>query len=102
MLTAGINAVECRQISQQYSSFKQLISTGVMVYTFAGEARLSIPMIDAVQLHTDAKSRYKRSRIWTTISPIQVFETIDKYRCEDVHFCRRSKMVDTNDRCSTA
>ena len=63
MLTAGINAVECRQISHQYSSFKQLISTGVKMYTFAGEARWSIPMIDAVQLDTDANSRYKRSRM---------------------------------------
>ena len=50
MLTAGIKAVECRQISHQYSSLKQLISTGVNMYTFAGEARWSIPMIDAVHL----------------------------------------------------
>ena len=63
MLTAGINAVECRQISHQYSSLKQLISAGVKLYTFAGEARRSIPMIDAVQLDTDANSRYKRSRM---------------------------------------
>ena len=63
MLTAGINAVECTQISHQYSSLKQLISTGVKMYNFTGEARWSIPTIDAVQLDTDAKSRYKRSRI---------------------------------------
>ena len=44
MLTAGINAVECRQISHQYS-----------------------------------------------------YLVVDKHRCEDVHFCRRSKMIDTND-----
>ena len=64
MLTAGINAVECRQISHQYSSLKQLISKGVKkMYTFAEEARWLIPMIDAVQLDTDANSRYKRSRM---------------------------------------
>ena len=63
MLKAGINAVEYRQLSLQYRSLKQLISTGVKMYTFAGEVRWSIPMIDAVQLDIDANSRYKRSRM---------------------------------------
>ena len=102
LLTAGINTVESSQQSHQLSSLKQLINTGVKKYTFVREARWWIPMIDAVQLDTDTNSRYKRSRMSTTISPIQFFGAVDKYRCEDVHFCRRIKMMDTNDRCSTA
>ena len=34
ILRVGINAVECRQISHQYSSLKQLISTGLAGYCF--------------------------------------------------------------------
>ena len=81
---------------------RRIIGDGQKMYTFVVEARLSIPMIDAVQLGTDANSRYKRGRMETTISEILFIETIDNYRCEDVHICKRSKMVDSNDRCSTA
>ena len=60
---SSIIVVECWQLSQEFISLKLLINTGVKMYTFVGEARWSIPMIDAVQLDTDANIVYKHNRM---------------------------------------